>query len=88
MIYLAKIIHFTGTARFGSAQVRASGRVCANIANASPIGDLSPCFLALGAEILLNRGGDKRQIRLEDFFRLCTARPFTGDEAILFTPIG
>jgi len=55
-------------ARFGSAQVRASGRVCANIANASPIGDLSPCFLALGAEILLNRGGDKRQIRLEDFF--------------------
>ena len=35
--------------RFGSAQVRASGTVGGNIANASPIGDLAPALIALGA---------------------------------------
>lgn len=55
-------------ARFGSAQVRASGRVCGNIANASPIGDLAPCFLALGGEIMLNRAGHQRRLMLQEFF--------------------
>ena len=55
-------------ARFGSAQVRASGRVCGNIANASPIGDLAPCFLALDGEILLNRAGQHRRLKLSEFF--------------------
>ncbi|MDB5531960.1 MAG: xanthine dehydrogenase small subunit [Hyphomicrobiales bacterium] len=54
--------------RFGSAQVRASGTVGGNIANASPIGDLAPCLIALGASIELRRGADTRQIALEDFF--------------------
>ena len=55
-------------ARFGSAQVRASGRVCGNIANASPIGDLAPCFLALGGEIMMNRAGHQRRLTLQEFF--------------------
>ena len=55
-------------ARFGSAQVRASGRVCGNIANASPIGDLAPCFLALGGELVLNKAGHQRHVKLEAFF--------------------
>jgi len=54
--------------RFGSAQVRASGTVGGNIANASPIGDLAPCLIALGATIELRRGADTRQLSLEDFF--------------------
>jgi xanthine dehydrogenase small subunit len=39
--------------RFGSAQVRASGTVGGNIANGSPIGDLAPALIALGAELEL-----------------------------------
>jgi xanthine dehydrogenase small subunit len=54
--------------RFGSAQVRASGTVGGNIANGSPIGDLAPAFIALGATLHLQRGGLKRSMPLEDFF--------------------
>ncbi|MEC8728344.1 MAG: xanthine dehydrogenase small subunit [Pseudomonadota bacterium] len=54
--------------RFGSAQVRYSGTVAGNIANGSPIGDISPCFLALGAELTLNHAGQKRRLSLDDFF--------------------
>ena len=39
--------------RFGSPQVRASGTVGGNIANGSPIGDLAPCLIALGARLEL-----------------------------------
>ncbi|MCU0884693.1 MAG: xanthine dehydrogenase small subunit [Beijerinckiaceae bacterium] len=54
--------------RFGSAQVRASGTVGGNIANGSPIGDLAPCFIALGATVDLRRGDAVRRLALEDFF--------------------
>lgn len=54
--------------RFGSAQVRASGTVGGNVANGSPIGDLPPALIALGAEIELRRGDTVRCLPLEDFF--------------------
>ena len=54
--------------RFGSAQVRASGTVCGNIANGSPIGDLSPCFLALDAVVRLQSEEGIRDVPLDDFF--------------------
>ena len=54
--------------RFGSTQVRASGTVCGNIANGSPIGDLAPAFLALGAELVLQKGSEQRALPIEDFF--------------------
>ena len=54
--------------RFGSAQVRASGTVGGNIANGSPIGDLAPAFIALGAELELRQGESTRAIPLESFF--------------------
>ncbi|MGC6516751.1 MAG: xanthine dehydrogenase small subunit [Candidatus Puniceispirillaceae bacterium] len=54
--------------RFGSAQVRSSGTVCGNIANGSPIGDLSPCFLALGASVELQSATQIKQMPLDDFF--------------------
>ena len=54
--------------RFGSAQVRASGTVGGNIANGSPIGDLAPALIALGAEVELRKSGATRRLALEDFF--------------------
>jgi xanthine dehydrogenase small subunit len=54
--------------RFGSPQVRASGTVGGNIANGSPIGDLAPCLIALGARLELARGTERRVLALEDFF--------------------
>ncbi|MBB4039358.1 xanthine dehydrogenase small subunit [Microvirga flocculans] len=54
--------------RFGSAQVRASGTVGGNIANGSPIGDLAPALIALGAELELRQGEATRRMPLENFF--------------------
>jgi xanthine dehydrogenase small subunit len=54
--------------RFGSVQVRACGTVGGNIANGSPIGDLAPMLIAVGASLELRRGDDVRQIPLENFF--------------------
>lgn len=54
--------------RFGSTQVRNSGTIGGNIANGSPIGDMSPCLLALDADITLNKGGVRRKVPLRDFF--------------------
>jgi xanthine dehydrogenase small subunit len=54
--------------RFGSAQVRASGTIGGNIANGSPIGDLAPALIALGAEVELRQGAATRHMPLEAFF--------------------
>jgi len=54
--------------RFGSTQVRASGTVCGNIANGSPIGDLPPMLIALAAEIELSGPASNRRLPLESFF--------------------
>lgn len=54
--------------RLGSPQVRAVGTVGGNIANGSPIGDMPPLLIALGARITLRRGPETRTIPLEDFF--------------------
>jgi xanthine dehydrogenase small subunit len=39
-----------------------------NIANGSPIGDLPPALIALGATLHLRRGTERRALPLEDFF--------------------
>lgn len=54
--------------RIGGWQVRNMGTVGANIANGSPIGDTPPLLIALGARIVLRRGGARRELALEDFF--------------------
>ncbi len=48
--------------------MRASGTVGGNIANGSPIGDLPPSLIALGASVELARDGATRRLPLEDFF--------------------
>ncbi len=54
--------------RFGSIQVRACGTVGGNIANGSPIGDLAPMLIVMGASVELRRGEEIRRLPLENFF--------------------
>jgi xanthine dehydrogenase small subunit len=54
--------------RLGSTQVRASGTIGGNIANGSPIGDMPPMLIALGAKLTLRHGKKQRSLPLEDFF--------------------
>lgn len=54
--------------RFAGQQVRSTGTVGGNIANGSPIGDLAPAFMALGATAHLRHGEHERRVPLEDFF--------------------
>ena len=53
--------------RFGSAQVRNQATLGGNIANASPIADLPPALIALGAEVVLQRGAKLRRLEVESF---------------------
>jgi xanthine dehydrogenase small subunit len=54
--------------RLGSRQVRNLGTVGGNIANGSPIGDMPPLLIVMGARLVLNHAGTRRHINLEDFF--------------------
>lgn len=54
--------------RFASIQIRNAGTVGGNIANGSPIGDLPPALIALGARLVLRAGRQRRTLPLEDFF--------------------
>lgn len=54
--------------RIGSKQVRASGTVCGNVANGSPIGDTPPALIALDAMIELRKGKETRNLPVEEFF--------------------
>jgi xanthine dehydrogenase small subunit len=54
--------------RLGSKQVRASGTVCGNVANGSPIGDTPPALIALGATVELRKGKRVRTMPVEEFY--------------------
>jgi xanthine dehydrogenase small subunit len=54
--------------RIGGAQVRNAGTIGGNIANGSPIGDMPPGLIALGAQLVLCSTDGQRVIELEDFF--------------------
>jgi xanthine dehydrogenase small subunit len=54
--------------RFAGEQIRNAGTVGGNIANGSPIGDLAPVLMALGATVVLRRGSKRRGVALKDFF--------------------
>lgn len=54
--------------RLGSLQVRNQATIAGNIGNASPIGDMPPVLIALGAEIVLRKGDKRRVIAVEDYF--------------------
>jgi xanthine dehydrogenase small subunit len=54
--------------RIGGLQVRNAGTIGGNIANGSPIGDMPPALIALGADLVLRKGGERRSMPLEHFF--------------------
>jgi xanthine dehydrogenase small subunit len=54
--------------RLGSSQIRNRGTLGGNIGNASPIGDMPPILIALGAEVELDSADGLRRLPLQDFF--------------------
>ena len=54
--------------RFASPPIRNAGTLGGNIANGSPIGDSMPPLIALGASVVLRKGGVRRTLALEDFY--------------------
>ena len=54
--------------RIAGTPVRNAGTIGGNIANGSPIGDMPPALIALGARLTLRRGETRREIALEDYF--------------------
>ncbi|WDE14045.1 xanthine dehydrogenase small subunit [Thalassomonas haliotis] len=55
--------------RIGSTQIRNNGTLGGNIGNASPIGDMPPALIALGATMTLRRGDSTREMPVEDYFK-------------------
>ncbi|MEI8241261.1 MAG: FAD binding domain-containing protein, partial [Actinomycetota bacterium] len=53
--------------RFGSPAIRSVGTVGGNIANASPIADLTPVLIALDAALVLTRSEGSRTVPLAEF---------------------
>ncbi len=66
--------------RLGSVQIRNSGTIGGNIANASPIGDSPPVLLAAGARLVLRRGGERRELPLDQFFHAYRETDLTPGE--------
>jgi xanthine dehydrogenase small subunit len=54
--------------RFAALPLRRSGTMGGNVANGSPIGDAAPALMALGAELLLQRGPHVRRLPLDAFY--------------------
>jgi xanthine dehydrogenase small subunit len=54
--------------RIGSRQIRNRGTIGGNVANASPIGDTPPAFIALDATLVLRAGAAERRLPIEAFF--------------------
>ena len=54
--------------RFASLPIRNAGTLGGNVANGSPIGDSMPALIALGTEVVLQHGGVRRTMPLEDLY--------------------
>ncbi len=54
--------------RLGSPQIRHRGSIGGNLANASPVGDMAPVLMALGATLQLRSPKGSRNISLDGFF--------------------
>lgn len=53
---------------FGSRQIKHRGTLGGNLCNASPIGDLAPVLLSLGARAVIRGRAGRRTVALDDFF--------------------
>ncbi len=72
-----------------STPIRNMATMAGNLVNASPIGDMSIFFLALNSDIVLNKDGTTRMIKLKDFYKSYKQTDKAADEIIekiIFTP--
>jgi xanthine dehydrogenase small subunit len=53
---------------FASRQIKHRATVGGNLCNASPIGDLAPALIALGARVVLASASGEREVPLDEFF--------------------
>jgi xanthine dehydrogenase small subunit len=53
---------------FGARQIKHRGTVGGNLCTASPIGDLAPALISLGASAVIRGRAGERAVALEDFF--------------------
>lgn len=53
---------------FGARQIKHRGTIGGNLCTASPIGDLAPVLLSLGATAIIRGRAGERRVPLEDFF--------------------
>lgn len=73
--------------QFASLQIRNVASSGGSLATASPIGDLSPIFLAMGAEVELLSSGGSRRIKLLDFLTAYRETSLGPDEIIGFVRV-
>lgn len=69
--------------RLGSRQIRALGTVGGNLGTASPIGDMLPPLIALGAVVRLASRRGERQLAVEEFLRDYRATALQPEEVIV-----
>lgn len=65
-----------------STPIRNMATMAGNLVNASPIGDMSIFFLALDSDIVLNKNGNTRAIKLKEFYKGYKQIDKTADEII------
>ena len=68
--------------RFASLPIRNQATLGGNVANASPIGDMPPVLLALGANIIADNGSQQRSIAAHQFFTGYRQTALASDEWI------
>lgn len=75
--------------RFGSPQIRTSGTVGGNLANASPIADSIPLYMVTETELELVGAGGSRRVNINDFYLGYKKYDLRGDELIarVITPL-
>ncbi len=74
--------------RIGSRQIRNLGTIGGNIANASPIGDMPPALISLGATLRLRSRRGCREMPIEDFFLDYRKTALAADEIVESVRIG
>ncbi len=68
--------------RIGSRQIRNLGTFAGNLATASPIGDTTPCLMALGASVVLRSRTQSRTLPVESFITGYRKTALQPDEII------
>ncbi|MEM7158316.1 MAG: xanthine dehydrogenase small subunit [Myxococcota bacterium] len=75
---IARILRF-----FGSRQIKNGATVGGNLCNASPIGDLAPVLLSLGATMVMRGSAGEREVSIDDFFVGYRKTVLTADELLV-----